>query len=562
VVKEHVQHFAMERDARRITTVTSEPELGGSMFERDGDGAWRPVSISLAGCAALQSISPAATYLVATWKATTCAVTPERTIPYGQKEAIADSLPSPGGQAFVAVLEGGDLAAGLGNPGELARASRIRAVHAEAPGSMVGLFAVDDGATRLAWIDNEHNSVRVYALGSVRLLLTEHREETLAVAPDGSWLVQALSAGSGFELRITMLEAVQSGTELPAPRLRIPVDGRPLLLRATRDAVILRTERFTFVYDARSGALRAGPFEGKVETLGPDHALLVVPAPRGSGAPDRIVRTRDGAESQAPWPPAADRDQSVRYEFSPASTAMLASHREPPRGMTFVGNAFRIDGERIEHTGHLLNLTPDASPKIADDGRSIELQRKRIVLDPRGDTDIRRALAGSGTTTLSPRLGGQPVLARSPSGRRAVVRDDAQGDEFLVDAQGHPHARLGRPQEGERRYWFSADDHWLGYQDGNRLRVIDLASAEEVLAINDLVASRLRYVAGARLLEVTDIRGNQMLIPLDPQVARRFAKWLVPRGLSAHERCSLGIDHGPQCVTGAYSRPTLAGSGR
>ncbi len=79
---------------------------------------------------------------------------------------------------------------------------------------------------------------------------------------------------------------------------------------------------------------------------------------------------------------------------------------------------------------------------------------------------------------------------------------------------------------------FSSDDHWLAVWSEDRIQVLDLTQGEIVLDLNPGNVKKVDFEGRNTILNVQLSDSVMTLIPLDRALMERFARWLVPRGLT------------------------------
>ena len=368
-----VVHFALSADARRVSAAALDP-LRGIALERNPDGTWSSADVAIGQCSTPQSVSPGSGYVIATWKAQSCTFS----LPRGeameqgeeQQAAVDDSLASPNGGAFLAVLANGDLVAGRGTPAKRNDASTIRGARATAPGSLLGLFAVDEAATRVAMLDEDAQRVRVYRVGGSRPWLTPFKPGTMAVTLDGRWIVRAVARaqGAGAELQGNAIDDLLSDAGVTAARWRVTLPAMPVEMSGSRGSVLVKynvpgtpARRVAAVYDAATGAARnAEPLPGDVFAVGAENQFLVVPPAAGPAGRYRIVRMRDAAEVPVPWADAGTANERLRVFHRPGAPGFVVLRTSSAGQRTLDIDGYLVRGERIDRAGSVANVPASA----------------------------------------------------------------------------------------------------------------------------------------------------------------------------------------------------------
>jgi hypothetical protein len=172
-----------------------------------------------------------------------------------------------------------------------------------------------------------------------------------------------------------------------------------------------------------------------------------------------------------------------------------------------------------------------------DDWQSRLLDKDRLLV-------TRRFAAGYGPTRLEiHRIGQSRGTAPeryadiSPGAGYVVTRGDDKdlwSTRLVVSRSGPKEPPIMQYATGVSYWGFSQDDRWLAVRERN-LDLVDLAAGRRIASFAGMTIADFSggdRVAWARTTTDT------MLVPLDPALAERFARWLVSNPeLSPDERC-------------------------
>lgn len=559
-------------DGQRIATVGANP-LRAAVVERSAAGGWSHRPLDVTACAKLQSVSSAASYAVATWRAQACrqSLDPGATADRAatrEVEAIADSVASAFGPAFAAILSNGDLRVGTGDPSQPDTTSDVKGVRLSTDGNMLKKVSVNASATRVAWL--ERDGVHIVSLAGYKLLLAEYPDGAIASA-DGRRIVQARAGSRGAVVWMTPIAAVSEGRELPRSSWRQPLARLPERLEVRGDVVIVGVrsgegrELATTIHDLNTGKVRAGPFAGAAELAGSDGQLLFVhPSRDGQGpAETQLVHLADG-RVLGRW----DARDGNRVVMSPGGTALLVLQpMAEPR--TITAQALVVRGEQLVPAGRVVEL-----PAAAAAAESIEIDDAATTLSERRTTRVPASAGGPSRLRREmlrwPLLPGRETSARDPAAAvklpapAADTKPAARGDDLAAS----PSARLvvrqvplpggGQSTVLARRdgaavmhsfgarnvaeFRFSDDERWLAFIEEGTLQVFDLRTLQPVLTWRGLGARRAEFTRAGGLLRIERDDGRALLVPMDRVLLDGFARWLVTRELRPDERCEHGLD--------------------
>ena len=480
----------------------------------------------------------------------------------GASTATDDIVWSPGGLAYAEFVPSEDVI--VGRPGGLR--FRIKGGHPSATNDKTRYVSVSETGRRVALID-EDDQVRVYFLADDKPFLSPLESGAWAISLDANWLAtrRAPDLGAPSAIDVIRLEGVQPSALLP--RTRITLDAPAIRIYAAQNALIavLETEPASSVaFDVTTGKPRFAPLPGAAEPLGERREMLLVQ----SGDAFQIVRVRDGA-SVAPRDhlPAGAESVPSRVLVSPKLQAIAVLTEVLPTQGTrrITARAYAVRGENLDLVGEVhdlpmvhslayaaaqFNLTDDGATITDGSDRRWAHRRAGFHRESRGT-----AVPGKDRRTPAQSLEHFRDRARSNAERGFRVRSS-------TSQQSGRHQAI--PEQGLRA-WFSSDDRWLALWDEKTVEVIDLAKGETVMRLKYRRASEVGGVTfepGNAILnvELKDQNGNpagSVLVPLADRVMRQFADWLVPRNLSARERCHFGLE-GAGCLQEAGTAPGRA----
>jgi hypothetical protein len=568
--KQDAEGISISEDGQRIATVSG--TLRPAVLERDGAGNWTSRPLDVTACATLQSVATAPSYAVATWRAQSCSQslkageiansTPTRT----DEAAIADTVASAFGPAFVAILANGDLKVGTGDPSRTESTSEVKGVNLGTRGNMLSDVSINANGTRVAWLSEK--GVHVVSLAGYKLLVTDYPRGMVAVE-DGLRVVQARAVRDGARVWMTPVAAVSEGRELPrAAWSPIPLPRLPERLEVRGDAVVIAVPGggrgelgTTTVHDLVTGRVRAGPFPGESQAAGPEGRLLFVRSPPNAAgsAETALIRLSDG-RALGRWPEGVGH-QVLR---SAAGTALLVVQPAGDEPHTLVAQAYAIDGERLVPAGRVVGLPATSIAVDIDDAATVLTEERQVPATEGGGTSTRprratlrwplspgrETLASVAAQSLGPPPARPPAPEiRSPSGRlvwRQLRQPDSPTTTVLVrrddGAVVHRSPHGSRPDD-LRNASFSSDERWFAFveEESGVLHVLDLRTFKPVLNWA-LDAKSASFTRGGRFLHVKLREGAELLVPTDRALLDGFARWLVSRELQPDERCRYGLD--------------------
>jgi WD40-like Beta Propeller Repeat len=364
--------------------------------------------------------------------------------------------------------------------------------------------------------------------------------------------------------------------------------GSKFTMLAARDAIILVSEQppRTVVYDVTSGKEKFPPLDGEAQLLGSDGTLFLLQL-SGEGGSTRVMRTRDGSEVArwaAPvWVSKHQQAIAVTQTGSPAGVLPGQQSSAPPFVQPqLVGPAppgpqcgvrnvtvYAAAGDRLVPSGELNGLPDMSRIEVADDARSVTVNYRmpqaqgwtptttwRCKMSATGSTDA------SSCTELDPSDDSQQDSLRSPRGKFAVRRGERVEIVRRRDERRAEHVLrdFDNTNFNDDMTKFSADDQWVVVQPNKKkssldiLKLNDKGDTAELAYVFDLtdgsesttkadMIEKVGFEGDGRLLKITFGNNETMLFPLDPIP---FAKWLVPRELTADEKCFYWRDD-PHC---------------
>jgi len=563
VPAENVVQFAVAAGGNHIVTVSSFPLAARVMELRDG--AWTKIEPDLTHCMRAQSVSPGPRQFSATWNAGSCmfeTATPSRSPSRGASTATDDIVWSPGGLAYAEFVPPEDVI--VGRPGGLR--FRIKGGHPSATNDKTRYVSVSETGRRVALID-EDDQVRVYFLADDKPFLSPLERDAWAISLDANWLAtrRAPDLGAPSAIDVIRLEGVKPSALLP--RTRITLGAPAIRIYAAQNALIavLETEPASSVaFDVTTGKPRFAPLPGAAEPLGERREMLLVQ----SGDAFQIARVRDGA-SLAPRDhlPAGAESVPSRVLVSPKLQAIAVLTEVLPTQGTrrITARAYAVRGENLDLVGEVHDLPmvhslayAAAQFNLTDDGATItDGSDRRWATGARGSTGNHAELPSQGKTV---------ELQLSPLNTFEIGPDltPNAGSGFALQHRSSRVVIKRFPNKASERR-FSSDDRWLALWDEKTVEVIDLAKGETVMRLKYRRASEVGGVTfepGNAILnvELKDQNGNpagSVLVPLADKVMRQFVDWLVPRNLSARERCHFGLE-GAGCLQEAGTAPSRA----
>ena len=556
-----VVSFAVVADGNRIIAVTDSP-LMAHRLDRQPDGNWAHTELPSLACMTPQSVSPGAQYVSATWKAQACAArTTDRTAfspRSGTAEATSDIVWSAAGHAFAEILLSRDIIVGGSDRFETQSGSRIKGTNSdENEGDKARSISMSEGATRVALIDRRQ-LVRVYSIADHKPFLSRFDAGSVAVAPDGSWIAAAkrrLPGEKGATIDVIPIEHAFAPDYRSRIRRRIEVPALPEQMYAAQGSVVavLATEPVTTVaFDAVTGTPRFDPEKGKAQVLGAARELLLF-----NNQPRRVVKARDGSRL-APWEQLSAADKPPVFLVSPGKEALAVMRLQAASTAQATAIVYSVRGDSLVPSGQVIGLPAAllSSPS-----------RLHLAADARSITEDRRASGGQVEKFVwRVTSGGEPASARparaveatvaslSPSGRFEMQVDSeagADGSAFKVLRRSDSFI-LKRFRGEDLRHRFSSDDRWLAVWSEEGIQVVDLARGDIALDLNLGNVENVDFEARNTILNV-QVSDGTTLVPLDRDLVERFARWLVPRGLTPQERCRYELGRQEECRKGVVA---------
>ena len=359
------------------------------------------------------------------------------------------------------------------------------------------------------------------------------------------------------------LEGVQPSALLP--RTRITLGAPAIRIYAAQNALIavLETEPTSSVaFDVTTGKPRFAPLPGAAEPLGERREVLLVQ----SGDAFQIVRVRDGA-SLAPWDhlPAGVESVPSRVLVSPKRQAIaVLTEGLPTQGTRRItARVYAVRGENLDLVGEVHDLPMDyslayaaAQFNLTDDGATItDGSDRRWATTGAQESNGNHADLPSQEKTVELQL--SPLnhfeIRRSHGRARSERAAPARCPLFTLRRRSSRAVIKQFPNEASERA-FSSDDRWLALWDAKTVEVLDLTKGETVMRLKYRRASQVggvTFEAGNAILhvELKDQKNpaGSVLVPLADRVMRQFVDWLVPRKLTARERCHFGLE-GAGCL--------------
>jgi hypothetical protein len=543
--------FVVLAGGTRIIGVTEDDQLKAYSLESQDDGRhWKTTPLTFPQCVKPQSVSPGTRYLSETWRARTCVATASDGRSYRQEErTIEDIVWTTSGGAFAQLLapEGPahDLVVGRVAPGEWLE-NRIKGTHPHEGNDRTQLISLSDDGTRAALIDvvtvegAERKIVRIYSLGSHKLMMTPLTKGQFELSSDGMWMstVTSREHEPGVTIAISPIDEMFSGRDVPPTQTLIPLEKKPEAFYLTRTSVVVvqATDPTTStVFDAATGKRRFDVQAGRAMPLGASGDLLLVRSV--AERPWRLLRTRDGS-LLTEW----QTIDGVAVASGAEAIAVVDAVASTSSSLT--ATAYAVRGESLVRIGNFRGLPNEPGlsrfARLSADGRSLAFGRtvRRI------DEEVSNASSASSQrgreerrVDVSP-LGGYEV--RETPGEVLVMRRNNQ-------------EVLRRFKLESVRQRFSIDDRWLALWTRSQLQMLDLGRGEIAFDISvdgpatNRAPTTIENVAfaGTRIARVT-LNLSETFIPLESSLLQRFASWLVPRDLTREQECLLGLG-GREC---------------
>lgn len=557
--------FSIADGGKRIIGVTDRP-LSAHALDQQADGNWKSTKLDLSDCMRPDSVSPGVQYSSATWKARACDydLTDKGLANFsprsqGADDPISDIVWSAAGGAYVEILFSEEIIVTGKDRAGTRLESRIKGVHIRDDQDKSRLISVSETGTRVAFIDDGASLVKIYSLAHNKPFLS-NLGNLSSVTSDGTWMAVVRPASPskpGAVIDVIPINRSFPSNYRAEVRKSIPVAQLPTRIYATQSSVVADFTSTAIVLDAATAAPRFDPLVGRVRLLGDTGELLLI-EPSSRAQPLRLIKTKDGSEL-ARWqsPPTG---RLVEFRVSPRREALAILRlqaTEPGRASAIV---YSVRGDQLVQTGQVLDLPVAAFSRleVSDDAHSL--------------TETRSAQAGkpplqviwSVTNTRAPaRTKAAPPLERpvaiiSPLGRFEIQPESGKStgaekfnvvrrtDDFVV-----------KPFESDpRKIRFSSDDRWLAIWSEKEIQILNLARGEIALKLNfDDDVAGVDFKARNTILKV-QLAGGTMLIPLDPKLMERFAKWLAPpREWTLAERCMYGLDEDKEACRKAVIAP-------
>ena len=226
---------------------------------------------------------------------------------------------------------------------------------------------------------------------------------------------------------------------------------------------------------------------------------------------------------------------------------------------------YAVRGDNLVPSGQVLGL-PAAVLSAASLQLSNDARQLTAILRPTPSAPSERLLRS--VTSLSAPAVARPGPAADTAAASArpagafAVREEPGGNapsRALAIVKRADGAVVRTIRGAGLRYRFSSDDRWLAAWNRDGVHVLDLAQAETAwiwgpidghavdLARADEQRDRhvsvetVQFEARNTMLRV-QLSNSITLLPLDRGLIERFAKWLVPRGLTRDECVLYGID--------------------
>jgi len=343
-------------------------------------------------------------------------------------------------------------------------------------------------------------------------------------------------------------------------RKRIEVDALPEQIYAAQGSVVavLTTQPVTtVVFEAATGKPRFGPENGRAEALGAGRELLFIDESR------RLVKTRNGSRL-APWEQVPAADGPPVFLVSPGREALAVLRVQATNATQADAIVYSVRGDSLVPVGKVVGL-PAAL---------LSTNRLQLAADARSITEARGARGRaekfiwpvtSGSAPGSARRAGAgetPLASSSPSGRFELQEESEAGaavGAFKVLRRADASI-LKRFRGNHRHHRFSSDDRWLAVWGEDGIQILDLARGEIVLNVNPGSVEKVDFEGRDTILNV-QLSDGATLIPLDRDLMEKFARWLVPRGLTRPERCRYEIEGEEECRKGVVAARAQAPSG-
>ena len=586
VVAKGVGAFGVGGDGTEIYTVTSSP-LAASVYERSASGAWLPRPLpKLTECVKVQSVSSAASHFVATWKAQACTISPsskespDRVVGSAREPAIADTVFSANGNAFLAVLASNDLRVGLGQP-TLPRAMNLIKGTGIQDGDFndnkVNDLGVNNSGTRV--VVRAGDEVRVVSLAGSKLLLADHPRNAVDAA-DGRHIVYARRNSRGATLSMTPIESIGQGpglqrewrVDLPDLPLRLTA-GSEAVLAVIRDNEARRTA--AWLYSMQSGAALAGPLDGAAQFVGPHQRWVWT---RRGANEFELLRSADGRSARSWGAPGGGSRATVRTVFSPDRELVAVGVPTNADGQVFDVEVISLRGDVPRTIGRVTGLEARswtlsgvnnagtrlygtrATGVASTPGRSVggRVNVEWPLSSGRDTAGAREAVEIASATKPS----AADDVTRSASGRLALVtsgRAGSAGASTALIRTDTPEPIYSFGARAIESPSFSPDERRLAFVESGGVEVVDLISRRTLFVWRDLGAQNVSFNGDGSLLKIEMEGGYTLLAPLELALLQRFAQWLVPRSLSDEEKCTHGLaGAGCRSVPSAAGRPASA----
>jgi hypothetical protein len=522
--------IAVVDDEARVLLAISE---GLTAYRVDRAGRHRLEKLSDTSCLSPRSISLGGSRVSATFKATPCVYDApldaagqfERglDLPLYDK-AVDDVVWSASGKAFLATVPPVGMVLGTRDD---KRTIRMRGVRPRSFANSRNCLAPDEGATRLAVIDDQE-SVRVYTLERSLPYMTRLTYDGMSIAPDGRWMAAWTSVAGRSKLEWIPLEG---GKGPSTPRWSLDVPLGTVSAVATQNFLVYDVRGpsgiETRVADVTTRQERTVP--SRVDALGSERELLLA----GTDRDPWIERVRDG--SKVAWKSCELGTTVVVLSRHRGAFATLCDQATggPLRTVT----NYAVRGEVVEELGKVSDLPRYSGVEILDGGRSI--------------VETRYSAQGAPLTLVWQVNANKPTSAQDQVELKAAERLAAQrvarqkgtlNDLSLVDRM-----RLGNlvtlfPRGEQSRHAFSIDEGRLAVWGGNLLQVFDLTRDDSrivTLRFEDGEIEEAEFEAGNKLVSVRFQSMERLLVPLDTTLIQGFAARLVgSRTLTPDERCA------------------------
>jgi len=560
-----VMGFAVGANGNKIIAVTG--GLSAHRLDRQPDGSWAHTPLPLSDCMSPQSVSPGAQYASATWKAQACI---SSMIHQGRSafrlregaEATSDVVWSAGGHAFAEILLSRDIIVGRSDWFETQAGGRIKGTNPALSGDMSQSISMNEVGTRVALIDRG-KAIRVYSLADHKPFLSRFDKASVAVALDGSWIAAAKRAGPGEKAAtIDVIPIAQAFAPDYRSRIRkrIEVDALPEQVYAAQGSVVavLTTQPVTtVVFEAATGKPRFGPENGRAEALGAGRELLFIDESR------RLVKTRNGSRL-APWEQVPAADGPPVFLVSPGREALAVLRVQATNATQADAIVYSVRGDSLVPVGKVVGL-PAAL---------LSTNRLQLAADARSITEARGARGRAEKFIWPVTSGSAPGSARRTGAVETTLASSSPSGRFELQEESEAGAAVGafkvlrradasilkRFRGNHRHHRFSSDDHWLAVWGEDGIQILDLARGEIVLNVNPGSVEKVDFEGRDTILNV-QLSDGATLIPLDRDLMEKFARWLVPRGLTRPERCRYEIEGEEECRKGVVAARAQAPSG-